>query len=248
MILISGSGPQDRNSEIFGHKSFWVIADYFAKNGIGTFRYDERGVGKSTEKHSECDLHDLYRDVQFITKNIRKRKDVKKVGLLGHSEGGIIAPWYASNCKKIKFVIMLAAPGVEPKEMMHEQRRLQSELAGNISPLQIKIQENMFRKIDSTVLASTNDSVLKIELRKITDVQFYSMKNVDKQKDNLANQIIPLVSSRWYKSFISVKPSDYLSKIRKPVLAIGGGNDMQVPMISNMRAIAKWKVQKLDFK
>ena len=97
----------------------------------------------------------------------------------------------------------------------------------------------MFRKIDSTVLASTNDSTLKIELRNITNKRIKQINGNKKQMESFANQIIPLVTSKWYKSFISINPKDYLSKIKCPVLAINGGKDRQVPMESNLKAIAK---------
>ncbi|MFQ3336123.1 MAG: putative esterase, partial [Flavobacteriales bacterium] len=131
VVLITGSGPQDRDSEMLGHKSFAVIADHLAKQGIGTFRYDERGVGKSTGKYVGSDLNDFYNDVDAIVNQLLERKEVKRLGLFGHSEGGIIAPRYASeNKKKIDFVIMMGAPGVPIPELMHKQRRNQYEIAG----------------------------------------------------------------------------------------------------------------------
>ena len=144
VILVSGSGAQNRDSEILEHKSFAVIAHHLAKQGIGSFRYDERGVEKSTGNYANSDLHDFYRDLDAIVNSISERKEVKKLGIFGHSEGGILAPWYASEHKKtINFVIMMGAPGLPIKEMMHSQRENVYKAQG-MSTDQIEKEKQLF--------------------------------------------------------------------------------------------------------
>lgn len=240
VVLISGSGPQDRNSEIFGHKPFLVWADHLAKNGIGTFRYDERGIGQTTGKYVGSDLNDFYSDVNAIVKAIFKRKEVKSVGVLGHSEGGIIAPWLASKNKKVDFVVMLAGPGVPPNELMHEQRKLIFG-ASDVSPKEIAINKEMFEAIDGAVLSikdkqALNDSVInivKLGLAKSNNPEYESIG----AKIQFTQQIVSFVTSDWYKSFITVNPSSYLSKLKQPLLALNGEKDLQVAHYKNLPAI-----------
>ena len=239
VILISGSGPQNRDSEIVGHKSFAVIADHLAKQGIGSFRYDERGVGKSTGKYKGSDLNDFQSDVNVIVNQLLERKEVSKLGLFGHSEGGIIAPRYASeNKKKIDFVIMMGGPGVPVKELMHKQRRNQYEIAG-MTEEAILANKEMFNKIDGIVVSSSTHAE-KIELIKSITKEKYTKEGLSEVEiKTVTNQILAGVDGPWYKSFIRVEPSDYLRKVKCPLLAMGGGKDIQVDSESNLKGISE---------
>lgn len=241
VILVSGSGPQNRDSEILRHKPFLVWADYLAKNGIGTFRYDERGVGKSTGKYVGSDLNDFYSDLKSVVKTIGKRKEVKSLGVLGHSEGGIIAPWLASENCKVDFVIMLAGAGVPVTELMAEQRKLISGKAG-ISNEDIETNNKMFEEINKAVISLDetilNDSLFAIMTSAFNKMENESYKNLP-YRMQVAQQVVAQVTTPWYKSFISVNPTSYLTKIKKPVLAINGDKDLQVAAYQNIPAIEK---------
>ena len=239
VVLISGSGPQDRDSEMLGHKSFAVIADHLAKQGIGTFRYDERGVGKSTGKYVGSDLNDFYNDVDAIVNQLLERKEVKSLGLFGHSEGGIIAPRYASeNKKKIDFVIMMGAPGVPIPELMHKQRRNQYEIAG-MGEEAILANREMFDKIDVAVLNSTSQEEKVTAIKEITKEKYTKDGLSEMEVNSVTNQILVFVDRPWYNSFIVIEPQDYLRKIKCPVLAMGGGKDIQLDSESNLRGISE---------
>jgi alpha-beta hydrolase superfamily lysophospholipase len=239
VVLISGSGPQNRDSEILGHKSFAVIADHLAKQGVGSFRYDERGVGKSTGKYQGSDLNDFQSDVDAIVNQLLDRKEIGKLGLLGHSEGGIIAPKYASeNKKKIDFVIMLGAPGVPVTELMHKQRRTQYEISG-MTEKAMEANKQMFAKIDEVVLASSYEGEKN---KLVSELVAEKMKKDDASDQDIkttTDAILKFIEGPWYKSFISINPADYLKKMRCPVLAIGGGKDVQVDAKDNLAAISK---------
>lgn len=241
VILVSGSGPQNRDSEILRHKPFLVWADYLAKNGIGTFRYDERGVGKSTGKYVGSDLNDFYSDLKSIVNTIGKRIEVKSLGVLGHSEGGILAPWLASENCKVDFVIMLAGAGVAVTELMAEQRKLISEKAG-VSNKDIETNNKMFEEINKAVISINksvlNDSLFAIMTSAFNKMEDESYKNLS-YRMQVAQQVVAQVTSSWYRSFISVTPSDYLTKIKQPVLAINGDRDLQVAAYQNIPAIEK---------
>ena len=236
VVLVSGSGPQNRDSEIFGHKLFAVIADHLTKQGIGSFRYDERGVGKSTGEYRGADLSDLYTDLESVIEVIGKRKEVNKLGILGHSEGGILAPKFASNNKKlIDFVIMMGAPGMPITEMMHLQREAIYKDQG-LSDELILEQKQLFSSIDSVVIAYEGDQK-SLKLKKVL-MDFSEQKGLSETEEKtLVSAQFDLLDGAWYKSFVSVVPENYLSKVRCSVLAVGGGKDVQVPTDPNMKEI-----------
>ena len=109
-VLISGSGPQDRNSELLGHKPFLVIADYLTRQGLAVLRVDDRGTADSEGEYNETGLDGFVRDTEFAVSYLKTRKEINQaqIGLIGHSLGGIIAPMIASKSQDIGFVIMLA--------------------------------------------------------------------------------------------------------------------------------------------
>jgi len=120
VILITGSGPQDRNEELMGHKPFLVIADYFTKKGIAVLRYDDRGFGKSTGNFKTATSNDFALDVESAVAYLKTRKEIdkNKIGLIGHSEGGIIAPMVAAKSKDVDFIVLLAGTGIPGDELL----------------------------------------------------------------------------------------------------------------------------------
>jgi len=118
VILISGSGPQNRNEELLGHKPFLVLADYLTKNGIAVLRFDDRGIGESTGDFSFATTKDFTTDILTAVEYLKTRDDVNKIGLIGHSEGGVIAPLAAVQSDDIDFIIMMAGPGMNGKEIL----------------------------------------------------------------------------------------------------------------------------------
>jgi len=126
VILISGSGPQDRNSELFEHKSFLVIADHLTKNGIAVLRVDDRGVGGSTGVYNQTGLDGFKRDTEYALSYLKTRTDINhtKIGLIGHSLGGVIAPMIASQTAEINFIILLAGSGIRGDKLMLLQKAI----------------------------------------------------------------------------------------------------------------------------
>jgi uncharacterized protein len=126
VILISGSGAQDRDETIFEHKPFWVIADYLTRNGIAVLRVDDRGVGGSEGNVSNATSEDFAGDVLAGLKFLKTRKEIdpSKIGLIGHSEGGLVAPIAVNKTKEVAFVVLLAGPGIPGEQILYEQGRL----------------------------------------------------------------------------------------------------------------------------
>ena len=116
VILITGSGAQNRDEELLGHKPFLVIADYLTKNGIAVLRFDDRGTAMSKGNYVTATTLDFATDVEAAVLYLLTRKEIdqNKIGLIGHSEGGIIAPMVAAKSKKVSFIILLAGTGTLP--------------------------------------------------------------------------------------------------------------------------------------
>lgn len=242
VVLVSGSGPQDRDEEILGHKPFLVIADFLTKNGVAVLRYDDRGVGKSTGKFNRATTTDLASDANsvfnFLLSDKRVNKD--KIGIIGHSEGGIIAPMVASKSKKVKFIILLAGTGVIGKELMIEQYRAIMQSSAIPDSIAIHLL-NLNKKSFDIVLQYDGIKEISKKINLVTDstIQLLGVENSKKYNlsKNTANQLIFQLTTPWMKEFLSLDPNKYLSKVKCPILALNGENDLQVPYLQNIPAI-----------
>jgi len=165
VILITGSGPQNRDEELMGHKPFLVISDFLTKNGIGVLRFDDRGVGSSKGDFKTATSFDFSTDVEAGVDYLLTRKDInkKKIGLMGHSEGGIIAPMVASRSKDIAFIVLLAGTGIPGDQLL----LLQQELLGkesHISDDGLKKALTINKGAFEIVTKSTSSEQLKTDL------------------------------------------------------------------------------------
>ena len=238
VVLISGSGQQNRDSEIFGHKEFWVIADDFAKKGIGVLRVDDRVTGGSngatTSMTTENFAGDTNAAVEFLA-----QKGYTNIGLIGHSEGGIIAPMVASQNSKVKFIISMAGPGIPTDELL----LLQSNAIGKASGAtdeELKSIEAANRKIYS-VIKNYNGVDLNGEVKKIIIAQMQKLPKVQQPSadeiEKIAEQESKKISIPWFSYFMKINPDVYWSKLKIPVLAINGANDLQVIPKENLAGI-----------
>ncbi len=242
VILISGSGPQNRDEEIMGHKPFLVIADYLTRNGIAVLRYDDRGTNKSEGDFQKATTPDLATDAMSAVKYLRTRKEinVEKIGLAGHSEGGIIAPIVAAEDKNLKFIVLLAGSGIPGSEIL----LLQQELIGRANGMKeddLKKTAEMNSTIYKMIDKIKNTDTLKI---KIKDYLMIKSKDNNDMKvpegSNLSDLIdmqINQITSPWMLYFIRYNPAPMLAKVKCPVLAVIGSKDLQVPSQANLTAI-----------
>ncbi|MFT4092141.1 MAG: alpha/beta fold hydrolase [Niabella sp.] len=237
VIMITGSGSQDRDETIFGHKPFWVIADFFANHGIGVLRMDDRGVGGSEKGKDNTTSADFATDINSAVNFLAKR-GYKNIGLAGHSEGGMIAPIAASQNKNIKFVVLMAAPGIPIDELM----LIQNSLIGKTSGLSSEqVDQNIARTKDLyQFIKNYTGNDLKDALRKKATLYFEKdTQTTAAQQQAVIEQQVAVVSSPWFVYFIKFIPDSYIQKLNIPVLAINGSKDVQVAAKENLEGIKK---------
>jgi len=244
VILITGSGPQDRNETVLGHRPFLVLADYLTRQGIAVLRVDDRGVGGSTGNLFESTSEDFAEDVLAGVQYLKSREQInpKQIGLIGHSEGGIVAPIAASRSSDIAFIVLMAGTGVTGQKILYLQSDLLLKAAGasdEVLALQQASLEQIFK-----ILKDEEDST--IAKKKIREALTDTLGKLSKEeKDSLgvseaAIEIqLQMLFSRWFDFFLMYDPKPTLMKVKCPVLAINGELDLQVPPKENLAAIEK---------
>ena len=240
-ILISGSGPQNRDEEFMTHKPFLVLADHLTRNGIAVLRYDDRGFGKSTGNHNLATSLDFAEDVQAAISYLKTRKEIDKrrIGLIGHSEGGLIAPIVASQSKEVSFMVLLAGPGVSGKEISLQQIEIMGEMSG-MSEEAIAGEKSITKNVIELVEKHHGSEILATKLKSFLLEQLINVdeKNLGMDKEKFIQMNVAQASRPWYAYFVQHQPSQYLEKVKCPVLAINGGKDVQV-VSRNLKDIEK---------
>ncbi|MBM3185653.1 MAG: alpha/beta hydrolase [Bacteroidetes bacterium] len=234
VILSSGSGPQNRDCEIMGHKPFWVIADYLSNNGIGVLRFDDRGVGKSTGEFSKASLFDFASDVEACYKYVKKNFKGHKIGLAGHSEGGMHTLIVAAKNPKLDFLIQLASVGTNGRDVLVEQQYLIPKSSGK-SESYAKANSMVYDSVTSILIINDNKSFP-------TEVNNFLKRNFDQfpedykkegTMEEFAASLTNFLNNEWGRQFMQFNTGDYLSKIHCPILVINGSEDIQVPPTKN---------------
>ena len=245
VVLVSGSGPQNRDSEIFGHKPFHVIADHLSRHGIAVLRYDDRGTGESEGNFSAATTRDLASDANAALQFLKNHKGINSTmtGIIGHSEGGMIAPMVAAKSKEVAFIIMLAGPGSSGEEVLYQQLALISQVNG-VSEKEIKESLQSFEKIYAIAKSdiSYKDGVKKLKryFKRHTRWMTTKKKAVKGLSDTQTNAMIQQVMSDWFRQFLTLNPGDYLPDVKCPVLSIIGEKDLQVPPEPNLKLIERY--------
>ncbi|MFN8356022.1 MAG: alpha/beta fold hydrolase [Spirosomataceae bacterium] len=243
VILISGSGPQNRDEELLGHKPFLVLSDYLTRQGIAVLRFDDRGVGKSSGNFKSATSADHASDVLSAMAYLKTRKEIKQIGLVGHSEGGMIAPMVAANNKDIAFIVLMAGPGTKCAELLLEQQALIAKVNGASDAeinLTRKISEGMFDLIaKSSDDAKLNEDMKVFLLKQLAENPSWKPKD-QTQEAFVEAQIKEYMGPwPWMSFFLKYDPSVNLEKVSCPVLALNGEKDLQVPCPANLIAIEK---------
>ena len=245
-VLISGSGQQDRNSTVFGHQPFLIIADYLTRSGIAVLRYDDRGVGGSKMSNPEnlknATSENFASDASVMVNAAQLHSDIdpKRIGVIGHSEGGLIAPMVASDDDNIAFVAMLAGPGVPGFELLPLQHAMILEAMGVDQEL-IDNTVNASMSLYEMMMSKASEEELREQLVEVATVQFEAMDLSMSEEDfeKTMNEAMQEATSPWMQFFLFYDPGPTLVKLKCPVLAMNGTLDLQVSSKQNLPAIQK---------
>jgi uncharacterized protein len=233
-VLISGSGPHDRDETIAGHLPFLILADHLTRKGIAILRFDKRGIGKSTGDFASATMEDFSSDAEAAVAYLHTRKEIdpKHIGLIGHSEGGIIAPMVATHANDVAWIVLLAAPGLKGEDLL----LLQSErILRNAGVNDGEISRSLAFNKQSYALIRQEKDATALESRLNDLIQSTSM-GASLPPAALEAQVRLLVSP-WFRNYIDYDPLPALEKTACPVLALNGEKDLQVPSTENLSKI-----------
>ncbi len=232
MVLVSGSGQQNRDEELMNHRPFWVIADYCARHGIAVLRYDDRGIGGSTGEVENATSMDFSYDAEAAFDYLRNRKEINatKVGILGHSEGGVINFMVAARRPEVAFLVSLAGPSVNGIEVLKEQQKAILRASGMTEEaVQFNCNTNaqMFDIIEASSSREEADSLLRQQLKGWG------------YNEELTEQTVGQMSSPWMYYFLKYDPKEAIAKTKCPALLLNGSKDLQVIASQNLTGYEK---------
>jgi pimeloyl-ACP methyl ester carboxylesterase len=240
VVLITGSGAQNRDETVMGHRPFLVLADHLTRQGIAVLRADDRGVGGSTGSLMAATIEDNVGDALAAVRLLRAhpRIDPARVGLIGHSEGGWVAPLAASRSDAVAFVVMLAGPAVSGEEILYAQTRAISRASG-ASPASIEASEAVARQIYRIILTEPDSARAISSILALTDTILRTLPpdqaaaldsawNAPGRAEQF-RQGLPTTVTPWFRFLLAYDPAAALDALRVPVLALFGELDLQVP-------------------
>lgn len=234
LVQISGSGPNTRDEEVASHKIFYVLADYLNRRGLAVLRYDKRGVGASKGTYAGATTEDFEEDAQAAVEFLKSDREIdpKNIGLLGHSEGGLIAPAVAVRDPSVSFVVLLSAPGIRGDKLITEQIALITAAEG-MPPAQVAREKEFFGKLYAAIVgASTRGEAEKIA--RTMEAQGKEEKIPGTEDPDAA---VKAITDPWFLYFLKYDPAPMLRLVKVPVLALAGSLDLQVPPDTNLPAI-----------
>jgi uncharacterized protein len=231
VLLITGSGPQDRDESLMGHKPFLILSDYLTRHGIAVLRADDRGTGKSTGVFGNATTADFATDAEAGVAYLKARAEVnlRKIGLIGHSEGGLIAPMVASRNNDVAFIVMMAGTGVPGDQVLVAQGEAIEVASGKKTD---EAAKNAAKKKEMLALVETEKDPAKLE----TELKEKMAGDVPEAQIGMA---IQQLTSPWFRYFLTYDPATALRKVTCPVLAINGSLDRQVLPNQNLPPIRK---------
>jgi uncharacterized protein len=242
VLLVSGSGAQNRDEEIFGHKPFLLLADFLTRAGIAVLRVDDRGVGGTSGSLKESTTLDLAQDALAGVKFLRQRPEIdrRRVGILGHSEGGIIAPLAASQSEDVAFIIMLAGTGVPGREILPRQMELLMREASVPEEQIAAVLAAEGRALDALV-AGADSSAIRAAMRDLLRAQLASRAGGQAPDEKViadqAEAAVVQMTSPWFRNFLTHDPRPALRRVKVPALVLAGNLDLQVDPDQNLPEI-----------
>ncbi|MEL6672874.1 MAG: alpha/beta fold hydrolase [Bacteroidota bacterium] len=243
-VLVSGSGPQDRNEELLNHKPFLVLSDYLTRHGIAVLRYDDRGVGESEGDFGSATSKDFADDASAAVNFLLEMDGMegKQIGIVGHSEGGMIAPIVATENEHVDFIVLLAGPGINIIDLMLLQNQRISEAEGvgqETIEKNLSISRSAFEYVKKNHEQETEElkenlaTIFKEGLSKFSEEELAEMGDEEAVVKNQVNTL----TSPWFLYFMRFNPQKYLRSVDCPTLAINGELDLQVTAKENIEGI-----------
>jgi len=226
VVLITGSGQQDRDEAALGHKPFLVLADHLTRKGFAVLRSDDRGIGQSGGVFVTSTNADFANDTEAALAYLKTRREIdpRRIGLIGHSGGGIIAPIVAARRRDVAFIVLMAGPGLRGDQVIVDQVVAAAEAEG--VPHAAAIEEGKTqRRVEDLIMQGHDDAKLKEKLRPILGSK--------------TDAVVPQFTTPWHREFLAYDPAPALRKLSCPVLAMIGQKDVQVLPASNLAAIRK---------
>jgi pimeloyl-ACP methyl ester carboxylesterase len=244
VVLVSGSGPQDRDEAVFNHKPFLVLGDHLTKAGFAVLRMDDRGVGQSGGSYASATTDDFAKDAEAGVAFLKTRKEIDghRIGLVGHSEGGIIAPIVAARSKDVAFIVLMAGVGVPGEQLLVRQS---SDIlrANGASESVIAINSRVSRRMFQIVKSEADSITVHTQLQAAADSAAAELGALDPTQAEMARQTmtrgIQMLASPWFRYLLKLDPAAALRNVKVPVLAINGSLDLQVAANENLGAIEK---------
>lgn len=241
VMLIAGSGPNDRDETVFGHKPFLVIADHLTRQGFAVLRYDKRGVGKSTGNFSTSTIEDFANDARAVVNYLKQQEEIDpdRIGLLGHSEGGLVSAMLAAGNRDIAFAVLMAAPGTTGMEIVLDQNQISLTHQG-VEPETIEELQKLNRETFGMLLewkgTEEDRTALRDQLSRFWN-KLPLLVRMKVEKEAFLRSQFNAMTMPGYLSFLRADPSLYLKEVTCPLLALNGEKDTQVPAVKNIRAI-----------
>lgn len=244
-VLITGSGGQNRDEELepFNHRPFLVLADHLTRNGIAVLRYDDRGVGASQGSQQDATSADFATDVEAAVNYLKTRKDIdtSKIGLIGHSEGGLIADLVITDQKNnIAFFVSLAGTAISGGDVITSQTEKMAQLNGeesNITAFDKKLSNKIFDYIATAKDTTGMDKMLESILNEALQNAPEDIKN--KYTPEIIAEVKNQFENPWLLYFVKTDPANYIERITIPTLVLNGGKDVQVLPSLNLPAYEK---------
>lgn len=242
VVLISGSGPQDRDETVWTHQPFKVLSDHLTRQGVAVLRYDDRGFAESTGDFASATSYDFASDAAAVAEWMRHHPMINAVGLAGHSEGGLIAPIVAAEHSDTAFIILLAGPGTPGHRFIIDQIVANSDAMG-VDPAETRARVAVMETLVDAARHARDRETAETALDGLLTEEALAILQVPADKKTT---FINSMSRDWYRTLVNHDPADWFAEVNQPVLALQGTLDLQIVAEPNVAGLETLLADKPD--